>query len=216
MAPAWMGRPDAATLALLTNQRNLEGNMAAIQPSLQAEWAQWKEQGAVAGVAAGVTLAFFEILTSVLDQGLSAAFLPIRLAGALALGPEVLDPGFPLPFALVSGIAVYGSLCVLCGITLGFFSWRGGPSARTVGRRAAYGALFGAASWLALAFLVGPAAGWPRMTDYADAAVQLVGYAVFFGIPLGFCVGSVHPTASPRAVQRHEHRERLGSPRLGH
>lgn len=187
--------------------------MALIQPSLGAEWAQWKEQGAVAGVAAGITLASFEIVTSVLDHGLGAAFLPIQLAGALALGPQVLDPRFPLPLALVSGVTVYGSLCVLCGIAFGFLGWRGGRRARTVSRRVAYGAIFGAATWVTLAFLVGPAVGWPRMADYGDAAIQLVGHTLFFGIPLGFCVGSVNPTASLGAVQQHMAAERTGSPR---
>ncbi|RWM80607.1 MAG: hypothetical protein EOR83_25535, partial [Mesorhizobium sp.] len=49
------------------------------------------QQGAVAGIVAGIVFAAFEMAASAFMMGAEASFMPLRMIGAIALGPEALD-----------------------------------------------------------------------------------------------------------------------------
>lgn len=65
-------------------------------PLTQSEMKWGFQHGAVAGVVAGLVFAAFEMLASAFIAGAEAFFMPLRMIGAIALGPEALDPGYSL------------------------------------------------------------------------------------------------------------------------
>ncbi|TIP84365.1 MAG: hypothetical protein E5X60_31545, partial [Mesorhizobium sp.] len=77
------------------------------------------QQGAVAGIVAGIVFAAFEMAASAFMMGAEAFFMPLRMIGAIALGPEALDPGYPLLTAGIAGVIVHLILAIAYGIVFG-------------------------------------------------------------------------------------------------
>src|SRR5688500_2876938 len=76
-------------------------------------------QGAIAGIVAGIVFAAYEMLASALMMGGDAFFMPLRMIGAIILGPEALDPGYSLIGAGLAGLLVHVILAVIYGVIFG-------------------------------------------------------------------------------------------------
>src|SRR5918994_2121346 len=76
-------------------------------------------QGAIAGIVAGLVFAAFEMAASAFMMGVEAFFMPLRMIGAIVLGPEALDPGYPLLTASIAGVIVHLILAIVYGIVFG-------------------------------------------------------------------------------------------------
>ncbi|MBI2261146.1 MAG: hypothetical protein HYU62_05720 [Caulobacterales bacterium] len=151
-------------------------------------------QGVVAGVAAGVVFAAFEMVMSAIMMGLPAFWMPLRMIGAIALGPPALESGYSLVAAGVAGLAVHVALAAIYGAVFAAVAGglRSGPT--MIGAASAYGF----ALWLLNFYVIAPAA-FPWFGD-ANPMVQFIAHTVFFGSVLGFALWRSHERLLDRAA----------------
>ncbi len=144
------------------------------------------QQGAIAGVVAGLVFAAFEMTASALTMGTDAFFMPLRMIGAIALGPEALDPGYSLLTASVAGVVVHISLAIIYGLIFGEIATVLRGPAAFIG----LGSLFGLVLWLVNFYLIAPIAfAWFQETS---PVVQFVAHTFFFGAVLGWFLWKSH------------------------
>jgi len=149
-------------------------------PVAQDELAWALKGGAMAGVAAGIGFALFELLASaVVGDGLLA---PVRMAGAILLGRDALSPYFPALAAGIAGAGVHVALSAIYGMM--FAALAGGLHSRLW--EVTFGGLFGLALWLINFYLVSPIA-FPWFLE-TNPFVQFIGHTFFFGAVLGLLV----------------------------
>jgi hypothetical protein len=155
-------------------------------PLTQSEMKWGFQHGAVAGVVAGLVFAAFEMLASAFMAGAEALFMPLRMIGAIALGPEALDPGYSLLTAGFAGVVVHMILAIIYGLIFGAFSTMlRGPGTFTV-----LGGIFGFALWLVNFYVIAPSA-FPWFLE-ADPMVQFIAHTFFFGLVLGLWLWKSH------------------------
>jgi hypothetical protein len=143
-------------------------------------------QGAIAGIVAGIVFAAYEMLASALMMGGDAFFMPLRMIGAIILGPEALDPGYSLIGAGLAGLLVHVILAVIYGVIFG-------ELATMLRGRVAFvaaGSLFGFVLWLINFYLIAPAA-FPWFLE-SSPLVQFIGHTFFFGSVLGYYLWKSH------------------------
>ena len=158
----------------------------------EAPWAI--RQGAMAGVVAGVVFAAFEMVVSAVMMGAAAFWTPLRMIGAIALGPEALDPTYSLAAAGLAGLAVHVVLAVVYGGVFAAIAGglRSGPA--IIGLASAYGF----ALWLLNFYVIAPAA-FPWFGD-ANPTVQFIAHTVFFGTVLGIYLWRSHERLLDRTL----------------
>jgi hypothetical protein len=158
----------------------------------EAPWAI--RQGAAAGVVAGVVFAAFEMVVSAVMMGAAAFWTPLRMIGAIALGPEALDPSYSLVTAGLAGLAVHVVLAVIYGAVFAAVSGglRSGPA--IIGLASAYGL----ALWLLNFYVIAPAA-FPWFGD-ANPTVQFIAHTFFFGSVLGIYLWRSHERLLDRTL----------------
>jgi hypothetical protein len=149
-------------------------------PVTQAEIPWALKQGALGGIAAGIVFAMFEMIVSAFMMGPAAFFMPLRMIGAILVGPAALEPGYSLWMAGVAGLVVHVVLAVIYG---GVFALVFG-GLRSASADIGIGALYGFALWLLNFYVIAPAA-FPWFTQ-ADPLVQFVAHTFFFGAVLGW------------------------------
>jgi hypothetical protein len=158
-------------------------------PVTQSDMKWGLQQGAVAGVVAGIVFAAFEMLASAFMMGPEAFFMPLRMIGAIALGPEALEPGYSLLTAGVAGVVVHMILAVIYGLIFGAIATMlQGPGA-FIG----LGSLFGLALWLVNFYVIAPTT-FPWFLD-ANPVVQFIAHTFFFGAVLGLWLWKSHERA---------------------
>jgi uncharacterized membrane protein YagU involved in acid resistance len=143
-------------------------------------------QGAIAGIVAGIVFAAFEMIVSAAMMGGEAFFMPLRMIGAIALGPDALDPAYSLVTASVGGVIVHLVLAIIYGVIFGeIAAMLRGPVA-FIGA----GSIFGLALWLINFYVIAPAF-FPWFLE-ASPLVQFVAHTFFFGSVLGFYLWKSH------------------------
>ncbi|MDP3748825.1 MAG: hypothetical protein Q8Q88_17440 [Phenylobacterium sp.] len=155
-------------------------------PVTQSEFPWAIRRGALAGVMAGVVFAIFEMVASAAMMGVAETAAPLRMIGAIALGPQALDPAYSLTAASLAGLAVHLVLSVIYGGAFAAIAGGLRPRPAIVGLATAYGF----ALWLLNFYLIAPAA-FPWFAA-ANAAVQFVAHTVFFGAVLGYYLWRSH------------------------
>jgi hypothetical protein len=143
-------------------------------------------QGAIAGIVAGIVFAAFEMIVSALTMGPAAFFMPLRMIGAIALGPEALDPGYSIISAGFAGLVVHVVLAVVYGVIFGEIATMLRGQAAFIGA----GSIFGLALWLINFYLIAPAA-FPWFLD-ANPLVQFIAHTFFFGSVIGYYLWDSH------------------------
>lgn len=151
-------------------------------PVTQAEIPWALRQGAIGGVLAGVVFAMFEMIVSAVMMGGDAFFMPLRMIGAILLGPGALDPTYSLWGAGLAGIIVHVVLAMIYG---GIFALVFG-GLRSANIDIGVGAAYGFALWLINFYLIAPMA-FPWFTE-ANPVVQVIAHTFFFGAVLGWYV----------------------------
>jgi uncharacterized membrane protein YagU involved in acid resistance len=143
-------------------------------------------QGAIGGIVAGLIFAAFEMIASAMMQGAGAFFMPLRMIGAIALGPAALEPSYSLLVAGVAGVGVHMVLAIVYGAVFAALFC----GLRSVWLMTALGAAYGTALWLINFYLIAPAMlPWFQQ---ANQMLQFWAHAVFFGAVLGFWVWRTH------------------------
>lgn len=143
------------------------------------------------GVAAGLVFAIFEMVAAAMLMGAGAALMPLRMIGALVLGPAALDPGYSLAAAAMTGVIVHLVLSVTFTAVFTFIvsaisTATLGEVVATPGSIVLAGVLFGVALWLVNFYIVAPAAGWTWFPEQTNAGVQFFAHGFFFGAPTGW------------------------------
>jgi hypothetical protein len=137
------------------------------------------QQGLVAGIVAGLVFAVFEMLASAFMMGAGAFFMPLRMIGAIALGPEALDPGYSLWTAGFAGVVVHMVLAIIYGLIFGAVATMLRGPAALIG----VGWIYGLALWLVNFYVIAPTT-FPWFLD-ANPMVQFIAHTFFFGAVLG-------------------------------
>jgi len=117
--------------------------------------------------------------------------MPLRMIGAMLLGPEALDSGYPLAVAAATGVLIHMTLSiafagVFAAIVSSMFTATAGEFVRTAPGLALAGIVFGVALWLVNFYLIAPLAGWTWFPERRDPVVQFLAHAFFFGCPVGW------------------------------
>jgi hypothetical protein len=151
----------------------------------------------VAGITAGVVLAAFQIIATAFLTGVDTATMPLRMTGAMLLGPHALEPGYSAAVALAAGLLVQMALSVACAwLFAALLSWlesvTEGEFLTTTVEHLLAGIVFGVAVWLVSFYLIAPLAGWTWFPTRFDHAVAFLGYGVLFGGWLGLVIDRMH------------------------
>ncbi len=150
------------------------------------------KHGAIAGLVAGLVFALFEIVLALATQSAPAFFVPLRMIGAVLLGPEP-SPSFSLLNPGSAGLTIHIALSAVYGGMFGAITALLPNTAvqRTPGLLIA-GSLFGLALWLANFYVIAPAV-FPEFSAPAPLT-QLVAHTVCFGAALGFSFAQLQRT----------------------
>lgn len=149
-------------------------------PVTRAEVPWALTQGAIGGIVAGVIFAAFEMMASAAMMGPEAFFMPLRMIGAIVLGPAALEPTYNLWGAGFAGLIVHMVLAVIYGAVFALIF--GGLRSPAVD--IAVGAAYGLALWLINFYVIAPAM-FPWFTE-ANPMIQFIAHVVFFGAVLGW------------------------------
>jgi hypothetical protein len=141
------------------------------------------------GIVASIIFAAFEMFAAAILMGPAAAMMPLRMIGAMVLGPAALNPGYSLAVAATAGIVIHVALSILF---TAMFAWilvavettTTGDLLAAPGRLMLTGMMFGLALWLVNFYIIAPVA-WRWFPERTNAFVQLVAHTVFFGAPVG-------------------------------
>jgi hypothetical protein len=136
-------------------------------------------QGLAGGIIAGLVFAAFEMLASAFMMGAGAFFMPLRMIGAIALGPEALEPGYSLWTAGFAGVVVHLVLAIIYGLIFGAVATMLRGAAAVIG----LGWIYGLALWLVNFYVIAPTT-FPWFLE-ADPMVQFIAHTFFFGAVLG-------------------------------
>jgi hypothetical protein len=157
----------------------------------------WLVQGAVGGIVAGVAFVAFEMASAWLLTG--AVWTPLRMIGAIGLGPAALDPGYPLATAAAVGLVVHAALSVGFGALFGAVPASVPAVARSSGALLAAASAYGFALWAVNFHVLAPLFGWGWFPDRTNAPQQFLAHTVFFGTVLGFYLDRARDGARPDA-----------------
>ena len=139
------------------------------------------------GIVASIIFAVFEMIAAAVLMGPGAAMMPLRMIGAIVLGPAALDPGYSLATAAMAGVIVHVTLSILfTGIFAAIAGSTAGEFLSTPGSMTLAATVFGIALWLVNFYVIAPVAGWTWFPERTNAVVQFLAHAVFFGCPVGW------------------------------
>lgn len=150
----------------------------------------------VAGILGGMVFAGFEMVAAAVLMGPQAFFMPLRMIGAMVLGPAALDPGYSLALAGLAGVIVHMALSVVFALIFAAFA---SPISSTAALTAG-GIVFGIVLWLVNFYLVAPLAGWTWFPDRSNQVVQFLAHAFFYGCPVGWYLGRSRVPSAPGGV----------------
>jgi hypothetical protein len=136
----------------------------------------------VAGVAAGLLFALFEMIAAVLIQGPNFFLMPLRMIGAIVLGPSALEPTYSLGAAVVTGVLVH----IVLSVAFAFVFAAAVSPAWSAGQLAIAGMIFGLIIWMVNFYGIAPIAGWWWFPERSNPDVQFVAHVFFFGYPVGW------------------------------
>lgn len=151
-------------------------------------------QGALAGVVAGVVFAAFEMAATAAIAGWAAAGQPLRMFGAIVLGPMALEPTYPLVTAALVGLVAHLVLSAVYGAVFAVAAAGLRPRPALIGLATLYGLALGLLNF----YVIAPAAfPWFRETS---PIVQFVAHTFFFGSMLGYAIWRAHEGLLRRAA----------------
>lgn len=146
--------------------------------------------GIVGGIIAGVVFASAHSIMGHVLMG--DAYGPIRRMGALALGPEAIDPEYPLAQAAIAGGLIYLVLSALYGVVFLYLVAAAGQLDAPVRSLLLYGLLFGVALWIINFLIIAPVA-FPWFAAVDQFWFGFFAHALFYGTVLGAYMAAARP-----------------------
>ena len=134
------------------------------------------------GVIAGLVFAIFEVTAAIVFSGPAQAFVPLRMIGAMVLGPHALDPGYSLAATASVGLLLHLILSMIFAVIFAALI----PGTFATRSEVELGMFFGLMLWLSNFYLIGPALGWVWFAQQTIPVVQLTAHTVAYGAVLGW------------------------------
>lgn len=142
------------------------------------------KHGAIGGLLAGVVFALFEMIAAAVMMGMPAFFMPLRMIGAIALGPVALDPSYSLVAAGFAGLVVHMALSIFYGVIFGASVAAGRNTAlNTTGGLLAAASVYGLLLWLVNFYVIAPAL-FPWFLE-SSPLIQFIAHTFLYGTVLG-------------------------------
>jgi hypothetical protein len=155
----------------------------------------WERQATHGGLVAGGSLAFFHLAADALIHGRDATIQWLRLAAAIILGPETLDPAMAPEPAVVTGSLIHLTFSAAFGTTFGSLVARYRQLRRSLPILAGAAALYAVLVGLVNVYSIAPFVGWHWFPELMHPLVLVIGHGLFFGVPLALYL---HVKAAPR------------------
>ena len=147
--------------------------------------AWWAKHGMIGGVIGGIAFAVYEVAYSTLTKGVDAALTPLRLIGAIALGPHALDPSYPPVRAAVVGAGVHLMFAALFGVIFAAIVWTVPALAESRLALVVAASAYGFAVWAVTFHFIAPWVGWAWLPAASVRWVQVLAHTFGFGTVLG-------------------------------
>ena len=145
----------------------------------------WVKHGIFGGVVAGLVFAIFEMVIAAVQMGGDAFFMPLRMIGGIALGPQAMDPGTSLLTSGGAGLVVHIVLSAIYGAGVAAVAWAVPGLRSSTASLVIWGSLAGLALWIGNFYVIAPIAGWRWFPDMTDPVVQFVAHTFVYGSLLG-------------------------------
>lgn len=152
----------------------------------RADVGAWLRNGIVAGIAAGIVFAMFEMVMAAALNGADAFFNPLRMIGGIGLGKTALDPATSVLSAGGAGLVIHMIMSMIYGIVAAAVLSLV-PQLSVNGTTVLVSAsVAGLALWILNFYGFAPALGWSWFPDKANPVVQFFAHTFFFGTVLGY------------------------------
>lgn len=153
-----------------------------LRPSVSSGWGI--KHGVTGGIIAGIAFAMFEMIAAAIMMGTEAFFMPLRMIGAIVLGPAALDPSYLLATAGLAGLVVHMVLSAIYGAGFGLIvTTLHNTSLNSTAAFLVMASVYGLALWLFNFFVIAPESfTWFTETNQV---VQFLAHTFFFGTVLG-------------------------------
>lgn len=155
--------------------------------------------GIVGGIIAGLVFAVADMIMAVVVMG-APFYAPLQMIGAIVLGPQTMEPTYPLAQAAVVAIVLHMVLSALYGVIFVYLLALGRQLGASTPALLVYGSLFGLALWVANFLIIAPIA-FPWFAMVNQFWLGFVAHTFFFGTVIGAYVAATRPagaTATPR------------------
>lgn len=147
--------------------------------------------GIVGGIIAGLVFAMFEMLAAAV-LGLPFV-MPLRMIGAIGIGPEALNPAYPLVTAIAIGVAIHMILSAVFGAVFGLIVAAVPQLMENATNLILSATIYGFLLWVVNFLIIAGVLGiFPWFTQ-ANTVVQIIAHAFFFGSVLGFYFSQMLP-----------------------
>jgi hypothetical protein len=150
--------------------------------------ATWIRYGLLAGIVAGVVFALFEMVMAVILDGPEAFFMPLRMIGAIGLGPGALEPGTSLALAGGVGLVLHMVLSTVYGIVITALLSLVPRLAASRESILLTTSIAGFALWPVNFYGFAPVFGWNWFPEGTNPVVQIVAHTFFYGTVLGLAL----------------------------
>ncbi|KMQ50292.1 membrane hypothetical protein [Chitinispirillum alkaliphilum] len=153
----------------------------------QVDLKSWAKTGLIGGFIAAITFALFEMIVALIL--VDDFFSPLRMIGAIVLGPQALTLQIPLTTIIWTGTSIHIAYSLITGAIfasiISKFSFLRSTPAIIIGAGSAYGFLM----WIINFYIIAPAAGWIWFPEQANQFWQgFVAHTFLFGAVLGWYV----------------------------
>ena len=161
---------------------------------LAPEYSRWLRDAVVGGLFAGLLFILAEMIGNALLGGSGGFFGPLRMFGAIFLGPEALRPDFPLLDAAAAGLIITALL------SIGYAMFLTVILATVAGMEKEFvtfcAMLLGLAVWILNFYILAPNFGW-LWFEKLNPMLQLAATVIFYGGGLALILDTDiahHPT----------------------
>ena len=142
----------------------------------------------LSGFGAGTVLLAAQMMISGSLGGSPAE--PLRLISTIVLGRQALDPSYSFAAAASFGLVIHLALSILFALLFLFLTIIIGGMTSTH-RLIAFGFCYGIFLWLVNFYLIGRTV-FPQFLEINQFWNRFIAHAVFYGVPLGWCMKTGH------------------------
>jgi hypothetical protein len=147
--------------------------------------------GIVGGIIAGLVFAVADMVMAVAVMD-APFYAPLLMIGAIVLGPQTMDPGYPVAQAAAAAIPLHMMMSALYGVVFVYLLALLRQLSASTPVLLVLGSIFGLALWVVNFLIIAPIAfPWFAMVD--QFWLGFVAHTFFFGTVIGAYVAATRP-----------------------